>query len=60
VPSDRIWTYGRIAAALAVAGWVWAFIDPLSDPLWFLTIALTVIAMALLIYADVRDRRARH
>ena len=54
--SDRTWAYAGIAAALAVAGWVWAFSDGMPDALWLLTVALTVIAIALAAYALIRGR----
>jgi hypothetical protein len=52
-----MWTYAAIAGALAVAGWIWALSNAdMPDVLWLLTVALTVIAIALAIYAVVRGR----
>jgi hypothetical protein len=52
-----MWTYAAIAGALAVAGWIWALSDEgMPDALWLVTVALTVIAIALAIYAAVRGR----
>jgi hypothetical protein len=58
VPRDQMWVYAGIAAVLAVAGWIWAFSSAdMPDILWLLTVALTVVAVALAIYAVVRGRR---
>jgi hypothetical protein len=47
-----------IAGVLAVAGWIWAFSNAeMPDVVFFATLALTVIAIALAIYAVVRGRR---
>ena len=52
-----MWTYAAAAAVLAVAGWVWALSDAgMPDALWLLTVALTVIAVALAGYALIRGR----
>jgi hypothetical protein len=52
-----MWTYAAIAGALAVAGWIWALTNAdMPDGLWLLTVALTVIAIGLAIYAVVRGR----
>jgi hypothetical protein len=49
--------YAAIAGAFAVAGWFWALSDwDMPDVWWFLTVALTVIAIALAIYAAARGR----
>ena len=49
--------YAGIAAVLAVAGWIWALTNAdMPDLLWLLTVALTVIAIGLAIYALVRRR----
>jgi hypothetical protein len=55
-----MWTYAAIAGALAVAGWIWALSNAdMPDVLWLLTVALTVIAIVLAIYAVVRGRARR-
>ena len=52
-----MWTYAAVAGALAVAGWIWALTNAdMPDALWLLTVALTVIAIALAIYAAMRGR----
>ena len=46
-----------IAAALAVVGWIWALSDEgMPDALWLLTVALTIIAIAMAVYTLVRSR----
>ncbi len=58
MPRDRMWTYAGVAAVLAVAGWVWAFSNAdMPDAVWLLTVALTVIAIALAAYALIRGRK---
>ena len=60
MPKDRIWTYAGVAAALAVAGWIWALSNAdMPGVLWLLTVLLTVGAIALAIYAAVQRRPAR-
>ena len=55
---DRVRTYAAIAGVLAVAGWIWAFSNAnMPDVLWLLTVLLTLVAVALAIYAMVRGRR---
>jgi len=52
-----MWTFAAIAGALAVGGWIWAFSNAdMPDVLWLLTVALTVIAIGLAIYAAVQGR----
>lgn len=52
-----MWTYAAIAGALAVAGWIWAFSSAdMPGVLWLLTVALSVVAIALALYAVVRGR----
>ena len=54
---DRVLLLAGLAAALAVAGWIWALTDAgMPDALWLLTVALTIIAIALAIYALVQRR----
>ena len=46
-----------VAAVLAVAGWIWALSDAgMPDALWLLTVALTIIAIGLAVYALVQSR----
>ena len=53
-----MWTYAAVAALLAVAGWIWALTNAdMPDILWLLTVALTVVAIALAAYAVIRGRR---
>ena len=53
-----MWTFAAIAGVLAVAGWIWAFSNAdMPDALWFLTVALTIVAIALAVYAVMRGRR---
>ncbi len=52
-----MWTYAAIAGALAIAGWIWALTNAdMPDALWLLTVALTIVAIALVVYALVRSR----
>jgi hypothetical protein len=45
------------AAILAVVGWIWALTDAgMPDALWLLTVLLSVIAIALAVYAIISDR----
>jgi hypothetical protein len=58
VPRSPIWTYAIIAGVLAVAGWIWALSNAdMPDALWILTVILTVIALALAVYAAMRGRQ---
>jgi hypothetical protein len=55
-----VWTYAAIAGAIAVAGWIWALSNAdMPDVLWLMTVALTVVVIALVIYAVVRGRAER-
>jgi hypothetical protein len=55
-----MWTFAAIAGVLAVAGWIWAFTNAdMPDALWLLTVALTVVAIALALYAVMRGRSQR-
>ena len=57
MPRDRIWTYAIVAAVLAVIGWIWALSNAdMPDIVFFLTLILSVLAIALAIYAAVRGR----
>ena len=58
MPSDRLWLYAAIAGALAVAGWIWALSNAdMPGVLWLLTVALSIVAIGLAVYAFVRGRR---
>lgn len=47
-----------IAGVLAVVGWIWALTNyEMPDALWLLTVALTIVAIALALYAVMRGRR---
>lgn len=57
MPRDRIWTYAIVAAVLAVIGWIWSLTNyEMPDVLWLLTVALSIVAIALALYAIVRGR----
>ena len=57
MPRDRIWTYAIVAAVLAVIGWIWSLTNyEMPDVLWLLTVALSIVAIALALYAIVRRR----
>ena len=57
MPRDRIWTYAIVAAVLAVIGWIWSLTNyEMPDVLWLLTVALSIVAIALALYAIVRAR----
>ena len=57
MPRDRIWTYAVVAAGLAVIGWSWSRTNyEMPDVLWLLTVALSIVAIALAVYAIVRGR----
>ena len=53
-----MWNYAAVAGVLAIAGWIWAFSNAdMPDALWLLTVALTIVAIALAVYAVMRGRR---
>jgi hypothetical protein len=57
VPRDRFLQYAAVAAVLAVAGWIWALSDEgMPGVMWLLTVALTIVAIALAVYALMRSR----
>jgi hypothetical protein len=57
VATDRLWLYAAVAGALALAGWIWALSNAdMPGILWLLTVALTVIAIALAVYAAMQGR----
>ena len=57
MPRDRIWTYAIVAAVLTVIGWIWSLTNyEMPDVLWLLTVALSIVAIALALYAIVRGR----
>ena len=52
-----MWTYAIAAGILAVIGWIWALSNAdMPDVLWLLTVALTIVAIALAVYAVMRGR----
>ena len=58
VPRGRLRISLAIAAAFAVAGWIWALSsDDMPDAMWLLTVLLSIAAVGLAVYALTLGRR---
>jgi hypothetical protein len=55
MPNSTLHRTVKIVAAVALAGWIWAFSNVgMPDALWLVTVALTLVAIVLGIVALLR------